>query len=61
MLSETVKEGLAPFVDPDTGKVNLLGLSDERMEAFFALEDINLRLIPFREGSVKFVCSIDWK
>ena len=32
-----------------------------RMEAFFALEDINLRLIPFREGSVKFVCSIDWK
>ncbi len=37
MLSETVKEGLAPFVDPDTGKVNLLGLSDERMEAFFAV------------------------
>ena len=37
MLSDTVKEGLAPFVDPDTGKVNLLGLTDERMEAFFAV------------------------
>ena len=37
MISDTVKEGLAPFVDPDTGKVNLLGLSDERMEAFFAV------------------------
>lgn len=37
MLSDDVKTGLKPFVDPDTGKVNLLGLSAERMEAFFAL------------------------
>ncbi|CAA0100492.1 Dual-specificity RNA methyltransferase RlmN [BD1-7 clade bacterium] len=28
---------LAPYTDPDTGKVNLLGLSAERMEAFFAV------------------------
>ncbi len=28
---------LEPFLDPDTGKVNLLGLSAEKMEAFFLL------------------------
>ncbi len=37
MISLEVQESLKPFVDADTGKVNLLGLSAEQMEAFFAI------------------------
>lgn len=37
MLAAEVIEGLQPFTDPDAGKVNLLGLSVEQMEAFFLL------------------------
>ena len=36
MISDDVKKAIAPFVDSDTGKVNLLGLVDGQMEAFFA-------------------------
>jgi 23S rRNA (adenine2503-C2)-methyltransferase len=37
MISESVRQGIQSFVDADTGKVNLLGLSVEQMESFFAL------------------------
>jgi len=37
ILDKLSQEDLAPFIDADTGKVNLLGLSYEQMEAFFAL------------------------
>lgn len=35
MLTPAEQEGIAPFIDADTGKVNLLGLSQPQMEAFF--------------------------
>ena len=37
MISPEEQEGLKPFTDKDTGKVNLLGLSAAEMEAFFAV------------------------
>ncbi len=37
MISPQEQEGLKPFIDPDTGKVNLLGLSDVQMIEFFAV------------------------
>lgn len=37
MISEQVQEAIRSFVDTDTGKVNLLDLSAERMVEFFAL------------------------
>lgn len=37
MLNEEQLQAIKPFVDDDTGKVNLLGLSLEQMEAFFAV------------------------
>lgn len=36
MLSAEEKQAIAPFVDKDTGKVNLLGLSHQQMVDFFA-------------------------
>lgn len=36
MLSAEEKQAIAPFVDNDTGKVNLLGLSHQQMVDFFA-------------------------
>lgn len=36
MLSTEERLAITPFIDPDTGKVNLLGLSYEQMLAFFA-------------------------
>lgn len=37
MLSTEERLAITPFIDPDTGKVNLLGLSYEQMLAFFAV------------------------
>lgn len=37
MLTAIEKEGMRQFIDPDTGKVNLLGLSFEQMEVFFSV------------------------
>lgn len=37
MLSPAEQEGIQPFIDADTGKVNLLGLSQQKMEDFFAV------------------------
>ena len=37
MLSPEEQEGLKPYIDADTGKVNLLGLSDDQMLGFFAV------------------------
>lgn len=36
MLSAEEKQAIAPFIDKDTGKVNLLGLSHQQMVDFFA-------------------------
>lgn len=36
LLSPEEHQAIAPFIDADTGKVNLLGLSEQRMLGFFA-------------------------
>lgn len=37
MLTAAEKQAIASFIDPDTGKVNLLGLSYEQLVEFFAV------------------------